>query len=144
MEIKIKTWEKIGSAASVKRGPLWYSLKIEEEWNRYGGTDEWPAYEIIPASAWNYGLVVDPNNPAASITLDKENPLAYQPFTPDNAPIVLKDKAKRIPEWKADGKMVGKVPPSPVESSLSVEEITLIPMGCARLRLSVFPLILED
>lgn len=144
MEIEVKTWEKIGGAVSVKRGPLWYSLKIEEEWNRYGGTDEWPAYEILPASPWNYGLVVDPKSPVDSITLDSQNPLAYQPFTPDNAPIILKAKAKKIPEWRAEGKMVGKVPPSPVESNLSVEEISLIPMGCARLRLTVFPLIKRE
>lgn len=144
MEIEVKTWGKIGGAVSVKRGPLWYSLNIEEEWNRYGGTDEWPAYEILPASAWNYGLMVDPENPAASITLAGQKPLAFQPFTPANAPIVLKAGAKKIPEWQAEGKMIGKVPPSPVRSDLSVEEITLIPMGCARLRLSVFPLIEKE
>ncbi len=144
MEIEVKTWEKIGGAVSVKRGPLWYSLKIEEEWNRYGGTDEWPAYEIFPASAWNYGLVVEPKHPTGSIILDSHKPLAYQPFTPQSAPVILKAKAKRIPGWKAEGKMIGKVPSSPVESNLSVEEITLIPMGCARLRLTVFPLISED
>jgi hypothetical protein len=144
MEIEVKTWEKIGGAVSVKRGPLWYSLKIEEEWNRYGGTDEWPAYEIIPASAWNYGLVVEPKHPTSSIILDSHKPLAYQPFTPQSAPVILKAKAKRIPGWKAEGKMIGRVPSSPVESNLSAEEITLIPMGCARLRLTVFPLISED
>jgi hypothetical protein len=139
MKIEVKAWEKIGGAVSIKRGPLWYSLKIEEEWNRYGGTDEWPAYEILPASAWNYGLMADPETPSASITLAGQKPLSYQPFTPENAPVILKARAKRIPDWKADGKMAGKVPPSPAKSALSAEEITLIPMGCARLRLTVFP-----
>jgi len=139
MEIEVKTWEKIGGAVSVKRGPLWYSLKIEEKWKRYGGTDEWPAYEIFPDSPWNYGLLVDSKRPVEFISFSSQKPLDYQPFTPENAPVVLKAKAKRIPEWQVDGKMVAKVPPSPVKSGLSVEEITLIPMGCARLRLSVFP-----
>ena len=143
MEIEIKTWEKSGGAVSVKRGPLWYSLKIAEKWNRYEGTDEWPAYEILPSSPWNYGLIIDPKNPEDSIRLAEQRPLAYQPFKPESAPIILKAKAKRIPSWEAEGRMVGKVPPSPVSSDLSIEEIVLIPMGCARLRISVFPRLLN-
>ena len=42
-----------------------------------------------------------------------------------------------------EGKMVGKVPPGPVRSAEPVTEIVLIPMGCARLRISSFPLIAE-
>lgn len=140
MDIEIKTWEKSGGTVSVKRGPLWYSLKIEEKWNRYNGTDEWPASEILPSSPWNYGLMIDSENPAGSVRLAQQKPLAYQPFKPESAPIILKAKAKRIPSWKAEGKMVGTVPPSPVSSDMSAEEIDLIPMGCARLRISVFPI----
>ena len=143
MEIEIKTWENIGGAVSVKRGPLWYSLKIAEKWNYYGGTDDWPAHEILPSSPWNYGLLIDPENPGDSIRLAEQRPLAYQPFNHESAPIILKARAKRIPSWQAEGKMVGKVPPSPVSSDLSIEEIALIPMGCARLRISVFPCVLN-
>jgi hypothetical protein len=46
-----------------------------------------------------------------------------------------------IPGWRAEEKMVGKVPPGPVRSVEPVTEITLIPMGCARLRISSFPLV---
>ncbi len=140
MGIEVRTWEKMGGAVSVKRGPLWYSLKIDGRWNRYGGTDEWPALELLPESPWNYGLVVDPGDPAASITIAGLKPAADQPFTPDNAPIVLKARARRVPGWKAEGKMAGDVPRSPAASGSPVEEITLVPMGCARLRITVFPL----
>jgi hypothetical protein len=68
-------------------------------------------------------------------------PVAYQPFTQDDAPIALRAKAKRVPGWKNDRRMVGKVPVGPVATSEPLEEITLIPMGCARLRISVFPLV---
>jgi hypothetical protein len=139
MKIKIKTWEKIGNSVSVRRGPLWYSLEIGEEWKRYGGTDEWPAYEILPTTPWNYGLVLEPKDPAATISLASQKAPGYQPFEPDEAPIVLRTKAKRVPQWKVEGRMVGKVPVSPAVSSEPVEEITLIPLGCARLRISVFP-----
>jgi len=139
--IVVEKWEKTGSAVSVRRGPLWFSLKIGEEWKRYGGTDAWPAYEILPKTPWNYGLVVEPSQPEASISLVSQKEPAYQPFEPEAAPIVLRARARRIPDWKAEGKMVGKIPPVSLVSSEPVEEITLIPMGCARLRLSVFPLL---
>ena len=139
--IEIKTWPKIAGAASVRRGPLWYSLKIGEQVKRYGGTDAWPAYEILPTTPWNYGLAVNPADPDASISLVRQTTLAYQPFTADAAPIILKARAKRVPDWKEEKRMVGKVPPSPLETSAPVEDITLIPMGCARLRLSVFPIV---
>jgi hypothetical protein len=106
---------------------------------RYGGTDAWPAYEIQPTTPWNYGLAVSAADPGASMTVSGLKPAAYQPFTQDDAPVVLKAKAKRVPGWKIDRRMVGKVPVSPVATSEPLEEITLIPMGCARLRISVFP-----
>jgi len=137
--IEVTTWKGVGDAVSVRRGGLWYSLKIGEEWKRYGGTDEWPAYEILPTTHWNYALVLDPGHPERSISVSAERPAAPQPFIPDNAPVVLKAKAVKLAGWKAEGRMVGKVPPSPVKVEGPVEEITLIPMGCARLRVSVFP-----
>jgi hypothetical protein len=140
-KITVKIWEKIGNPVSVRRGPLWFSLKIGEEWQRYGGTDVWPAYEILPTTPWNYGLVLDPDSPGATISLVDQKPPAEQPFAPEAAPIVLRARAKRLPQWKAEGRMVGKIPPGPVVSFDSETEVTLIPMGCARLRISSFPLI---
>jgi len=139
MKIEAKTWKNIGNAVSVKRGPLWYSLKIGEEWKRYGGTDEWPAWEILPKTPWNYGLIVNPEKPDATISLVSQISPAFQPFEPEAAPVVLRAKVKRIPQWQAEGRMVGKVPASPIKSDEPIEEVTLIPMGCARLRVSVFP-----
>jgi len=138
-KIKVTTWPKIGNAVSVRRGPLWYSLKIGEEWKRYGGTDAWPAYEILPTTPWNYGLSLNPADPESSIRLAGQSPPAYQPFAPQAASIVLKARARRIPGWKEDKRMVGKVLFSPARTKAPLEDIMLIPMGCARLRISVFP-----
>jgi hypothetical protein len=142
-KITIKTWEKMGSSVSVRRGALWFSLKIGEEWKRYGGTDVWPACEILPTTPWNYGLVLDPDNPEATIILACQKPPAEQPFTPEAAPVILKARAKRLPGWKAEGRMVGKIPPGPVVSAEPETEVMLIPMGCARLRIASFPLIVR-
>jgi hypothetical protein len=63
-----------------------------------------------------------------------------QPFTPNAAPMSLSVKARKVDSWtqEANG-MVQKVPESPVRAGAQAESVTLIPMGCARLRISAFP-----
>jgi hypothetical protein len=137
--VKVVFWEAVGRTASVRRGPLWYSLEIKEEWKKGGGTEEWPAWEVLPASPWNYALLLPDNKPEEQIKLIAKKGPSYQPFSLEGAPIILEALAKRLPGWKAEGKMVGKMPISPINSEEQAEKIRMIPMGCARLRISCFP-----
>jgi len=143
MSIKARTWAKNGNSLSVDRGPLTYSLKIGERWERYSKPDKWACYEVFPTTAWNYALIVDPENPKKSIRVsDQASRLEPQPFTLEAAPIALEAKGRKIPEWKLEPNgLIGAVPQSPLSSTEPVEELTLIPMGCARLRVSAFPYI---
>ncbi|MDZ7292714.1 MAG: glycoside hydrolase family 127 protein [candidate division KSB1 bacterium] len=145
MTISVKTWAKNNNAISVARGPLTYALKIGERWERYGGADPWPAYEVFPTTSWNYGLVVDPNDPSASFEVAKTHAaVPAQPFTPENVPVSLRAKGKRITGWKLESNgLIGTLPSSPVRSDEPLEEVVLIPMGAARLRVSSFPRISE-
>jgi len=133
MRIETKTWARNGNSVSVYRGPLAYSLKIGERWERYGTNEKWPAFEVFPQTAWNYALL------NSEMRVEK-GAVAAQPFTPDSAPVRIIAKARRVPSWKMETNgLIGAVPPSPVATSEAVEEVTLIPMGCARLRVSAFP-----
>src|SRR5690606_22610306 len=58
MTIEVRRWEENHDSVSVDRGPLTYSLKIEEQYKLAGGTEKWPAHEILPGSPWNYALVL--------------------------------------------------------------------------------------
>ena len=145
MEIKLRKWAKNQNSISVDRGPLTYSLKIGEKYVRAGGTDEWPAWEIHPTTAWNYGLVLDEDEPGSSFELVRKMwPVDDQPFEANAAPIELRAKAKKIPAWQKDNLgLVGNLQPSPARSNESIETVALVPMGCARLRISAFPTIGE-
>lgn len=134
-----KTWTANHNAVSINYGPLSFSLAIDEEYNRIGGTADWPEYEVLPASKWNYGLVLSSMNEWLIKRRKKKNNPGNL-FTKDNVPISLDVRARPIPQWQADSQnVVGLLPQSPVESQEPDEMITLIPMGAARLRISAFP-----
>jgi len=140
MELSIRVWANNHGSASVDRGPLTYSLRIGERWVRAGGTDRWPAWEAYPATPWNYGLVLS-DKPADSFQVVKKSwPATDMPFQLESVPIELLAKARRIAEWQPDEReLVGPLQDSPVLSDQPIENIVLVPMGAARLRIASFP-----
>ena len=91
-------------------------------------------------------MILDKNNLEDSFTIETKSwPDDDYPFTVDAAPLVIKAKGKRIPQWTIDQYgLAGELQQSPVKSEESSETIELIPMGAARLRISAFPVIGED
>jgi hypothetical protein len=158
MEIGIRTWQVNQNSVSVDYGPLTFSLKIEEEykklvstetaisdskWQEGADQDKWPAFEISPKSPWNYGLVLDKNSPAKSFKIIRKDwPNDNYPFIPENVPIEMQAKGRIIPAWGIDQfGLVDVLPLYPAKTDRPVEDITLIPMGAARLRISAFPVV---
>ena len=73
-----------------------------------------------------------------------------QKVSQQGEPIVLKAKARRVPQWKmqlgknpASGQMVAAMAEPPPESPLTTEEaevdVEMVPFGCTRLRIAEFP-----
>jgi hypothetical protein len=157
MQLKVRQWEQNKNSVSVNYGPLTYSLKIEEKyikedskktaigdsrWQAGADPQKWPSYEIHPASAWNYGLLIDEKHPESSIKIVRRAwPRDNNPFTNTGAPMQLIAKGKKISGWTIDQYgLCSVLPQSPVESSEPVTQLTLVPMGGARLRISSFPI----
>jgi DUF1680 family protein len=140
MQIALTRWPRNGSV-TVDRGPLSYSLRIEEQWQRCGGTDKWPEWEVYPDSPWNYGLALDLDDPGAAFEVTQKDEVADQPWTIDAAPIEIQAQGKRILDWGLENETVAELQMSPVRSSEPQESLTLIPLGCARLRIACLPVI---
>jgi hypothetical protein len=141
-QITLRTWAVNNNCVSVNYGPLTFSLKINENWQSYGGNAApWTEWEAYPATPWNYGLVLNSTNPAASFTVvTNSGGVATNPFSLNTVPISLQVQARKVPAWTLDSLYgVGPVQPSPVYSTQAVETVTLVPMGAARLRISAFP-----
>jgi hypothetical protein len=158
MQLKVRQWDKNKNSVSVNYGPLTYSLKIKEsyiekdskataigdsQWQPGANPAKWLSYEIHPASDWNYGLMIDKDHPENSIqVVKKEWPKDNNPFTNANAPITLQVKGKKIQQWTIDKYgLCDVLPQSPVVTTSPLTQLTLVPMGGARLRISAFPVV---
>lgn len=161
MDISLRQWPRNNGSVSVNYGPLTFSLKIGERYDRHDSTktaigdskwqasadtSKWPAYEIHPTTPWNYGLVLDEKKPKSSFQLTKLPwPKDDFPFTTESVPLVMTTKARQIPAWTLDRYgLCAPMQASPAYSTQRVETVSLIPMGAARLRIASFPTVSTD
>jgi hypothetical protein len=127
----------------VERGPLVYSLLVEETWTRVNADKphrELPHgdFEVRPASPWNYGLRLDPDAPDAGITF-AEAPIGDQPFSPQGAGMRATVEARRLADWKLEHGWAGEIAPGRPRSDEPIENVVLIPYGCTNIRVTEFP-----
>jgi hypothetical protein len=132
----------------VERGPLVFSLRIGESWSKLRQTGPVTDWEVFPTSPWNYALRLDPAAPAASFEVE-EAPIGAQPFNATAPPVLLRAKARRLPQWLMVDDSAAPPPVSPVSpdpkpkapDSNPDTTATLIPYGAARLRITSFPVL---
>jgi hypothetical protein len=158
MQLKMREWKENKNSVSLNYGPLTFSLKIDEQykkmdskasaigdskWQANADQTKWPAYEIFPASNWNYGLYLNDRSLTDQFKIVKKAwPADNFPFTQKSVPIMIEAKGKLIPQWTLDQyELCSVLPQSPVAVTTKEETIELIPMGAARLRISAFPVV---
>jgi DUF1680 family protein len=134
---------RYNDALAVERGPLVYSLRIEEQWTRVNADKphrEPPHadHEVRPASPWNYGLLLDPAAPETDVAFE-ERPVGDRPFSAEGAGIRARVRGRRLPEWKLAHGWASETPPGLQRSGEPLEELTLMPYGCTRIRVTEFP-----
>jgi len=147
--LKTRTTNWYNNSVAVERGPLVFSLRIGENASVTKAKMNNPAppeaadYEIEPTTAWNYGLLIPAGGMENSVEVVNK-PIGEYPFTAEGAPVELRVKVRRVPQWKEELNSAGAPPSSPIKSDEKTEIVTLIPYGAAKLRITAFPFILNE
>jgi hypothetical protein len=124
----------------VKYGNLVFSLPIEvekimHEYEKDGVVRKFPYcdYELIPKSDWNYAFA------DTSLKIEIKT-VGNIPFSQSEPPITIKANLQKIDWGLEDGyeNVCAKIPQSRTPVS-AVEELSLIPYGCAKLRMTLLP-----
>jgi hypothetical protein len=122
-------------SVSIQHGALLFALPIGTRWQKlreHGlGSADWEAY---PTSAWNYAI-------EDNTRLERrEAPLSSVPFSSSQPAVTVVARAQPLPQWSAEGTYAAPPPQSPVTSrGGATQEVTLIPYGAAKLRITSFP-----
>ena len=112
--------------ASVSYGPLSFALPI---------ADTKDINTPDPAAKWKYALDVQGDKLGADITVERGAMPARWDW-PLQSPLKLQVSAAAC-DWNPDPK--SPLPAKPVAKTQTSERITLIPYGCAKFRISMFP-----
>jgi hypothetical protein len=154
MKLKTSTW--VNNSVGIERGPLVFSLQMQEDWQVQSnpiaaipgfdaGALGYNQYRVVSTNPWNYGLVIDRVHPEDSIEVVKGD-MPENPFIQATSPIKLIAKAKKIPTWgkSANNVEASEPPVGPLLSTEPTENITLVPYGAENLRVTYFPEVTEQ
>ncbi|MCR4411231.1 MAG: glycoside hydrolase family 127 protein [Thermoguttaceae bacterium] len=113
--------------ASVSYGPLLFALPI---------ADTQGPNAPDPGAKWNYALDGLGEKPQAEVRVERK-PMPTPWNWPLASPVVLRARAVAI-DWNPDPK-APRLPAEPMAKADQTEPITLVPYGCTKFRVSMFP-----
>lgn len=143
LPMHIQVNDEVNNSVSIQRGPMVYSLKIDEDWTvRSDFGNGFSESEVTPNSPWNYALIIDKKNPEATIQINKKT-MPENPFVQSTAPVTMKIIARKVPNWdySFNGIIATDPPFGPIDTTEPIETVTLVPYGSGWLRVTALPIV---
>jgi uncharacterized protein len=159
LPMRLRVEDRYHNSAAILRGPLYYSLRIGKHYQmlksyNYLGASDWA---IDPTTPWNYALQLDRDEPDSGVKVNRQAIGPY-PFADrgdplfnaetkrwtryeNDPPVVLHVPGRLLPAWTLKNNSSDDPPVSPVASNQPIQMLELVPYGCARLRISEFPVL---
>lgn len=138
----IRAERRPSGGVAITRGPLVYALAVGEDWRRLPSRGESTApffdWEVYPSTPWNFAVNLDLDQPEGSLRLERGR-LGELPFAAEPLAVRLRGRGRRVADWALVDNSAGPLPASPVTSDSVEEDLTLVPYGCARLRVAEMP-----
>ncbi|ASZ15054.1 glycoside hydrolase family 127 protein [Chitinophaga pendula] len=149
MTITVSEWGR--NTRAVERGPLVYALKLKENWKKQQDEVEGEYFSVSTNDTWNYGLLQKAvTDPQTQMTVAQTQPVKDDfIWNLAHAPLEIKVPAKQITRWQltAGSQELAPVPVSSREglyrgpTEPTVTNITLVPIGCTKVRIVAFPVV---
>ena len=139
MEARFREFPENGGFVCLDRGPLTYSLRLEETWIPVAAAADragriWTEFDVKAEPP--YAFALDVTRP---VTVTEGAHVPPQPFTPQAAPVTLTAWGKALPSWKiGEDNTIQPVPASPVRGEGELTSLSFVPLGCQRVRMSCF------
>jgi uncharacterized protein len=124
-------------SVTIERGPIVFSLPVPAKWSKI--VDRGPAsdWQAVPAGDWNYALELSPE-PDSSIRMTERRGTGGV-FTEAGYVVQLTVKGSKLSTWEEVQGSAGEMPENPVTAQAATTDLTLIPYGAAKLRVTAFP-----
>ena len=149
LPMTVRALPRPNRALGLALGPLVLAYSPGESWTRLPDSAGFGDWEVRPRHSWNFGLAVDPAAPERQCEVERLGPTS-PPFTlktgrpPTGAskvPLKVYAPGHWIRDWDLLGNSAAPPPAEPEGDGASPHRLTLVPYGCARLRVAEFPLI---
>ncbi|HWP21207.1 MAG TPA: beta-L-arabinofuranosidase domain-containing protein [Candidatus Cryosericum sp.] len=131
--------KEAAGGCTVRVGALLMALPVRYERRVLRGDPPFADVELLPRSDWRFAI--EPIELSAA-KMERSAP-GETPFADDCPPLVLRLRMARVPErsWPMVRHSAGPVPPPFAAAPETFAEQTLVPYGCARLRIAQFPIV---
>ena len=138
LPMPVRVVNRPNGAVSLHTGPLTLAYSPGEIWRDIPDTPGLGDWEVLLRGSWNFGLELEAGATELPLVVERQPP-SGRPFALAPSPVRVPMRGRFVPSWTLRNNSAAPPPPSPVSTNQTPRPITLVPYGCARLRVCEFP-----